>query len=610
MGIVYEAQQETPKRRVALKLLRPTLLSEKARRRFAFETEVLARLQHSGIAQIFEAGTVDTGAGPQPYFAMERIEGSLLTRFAEEQQLGTRERVEIFVRICEAVQHAHQKGVIHRDLKPANILVDGSGQPKILDFGIARATDSDLQTTTQQTDVSKLIGTIAYMSPEQAAGSPEDVDTRSDVYTLGVILYELLVGCLPYDVGGKLIHEAVRIIRENEPTPLSSVQKIFRGDLEIIVGKALEKKPELRFPSANDMAEDIERYLRQEPITARPPSALYRMRKFTTRNKTLVAGLIGILLSLSIGLLTTISFLLPSKEHARQSQRNASRATANEQRALQAVQEATREASRRAAWRSRREAARKERYRTDPEREARRETANELRLSDAKRLRDLEAQAEKLWPVHPDMIEPLELWLDDAQEIIANREAHHASLAALRSRSLTPEEGTSPAEMVFERAEDEWWYETLYGLVEDLRALADLYNRRGVVASVQGRLQRSRTIEQRSLGDYQEEWDEAINEIALGDRYDGLEMEPQIGLVPIGPDPESRLWEFWHVESGERPERDEQAGALKITGECGIVLVLIPGGTFAMGYQSQNPDPDHYDGAEYEFETPVHEVTL
>ena len=188
MGAVYEAEQDHPRRSVALKLIRPGITTPELLRRFEYEAEILGRLQHSGIAQIYEAGTADTGSGPQPFFAMELVDGLPLSEHAARHKLPIRARLELFIKVCAAVEHAHQRGVIHRDLKPGNILVTKDGQPKILDFGVARATDADLQATTLQTDIGQILGTIPYMSPEQASGDPSALDTRSDVYALGVVL--------------------------------------------------------------------------------------------------------------------------------------------------------------------------------------------------------------------------------------------------------------------------------------------------------------------------------------------------------------------------------------------------------------------------------------
>src|SRR5580704_6153205 len=254
MGMVYQAEQEHPRRIVALKVIRPGWSTPELLRRFERESQALGRLQHPGIAQIYEAGTADAGAGPQPYFAMEFIQGQALGKYADAIHLDTRGRLELIAKICEAVQHAHQRGIIHRDLKPGNVLVDQTGQPKILDFGVARITDGDAQAT-RQTDLGQLVGTLTYMSPEQVLADPLELDARSDVYALGVIAYELLAGCLPYQLS-KTLHEAVETIRETDPAPLSSVNPRLRGDIETILAKALEKDKARRYNSAADLAAD------------------------------------------------------------------------------------------------------------------------------------------------------------------------------------------------------------------------------------------------------------------------------------------------------------------------------------------------------------------
>ncbi len=335
MGAVYEAEQQRPRRHVALKVIRPGLASGEMLRRFEHEAALLARLQHPGIAQVHEADTFDVaGGGKQPYFAMELVRGPSLTRYADERELDTRARLALMVKVCDAVQHAHQRGIIHRDLKPANILVDDSGQPKILDFGVARLTDSDVQTTTMHTDVGQIIGTLPYMSPEQASGRPEELDTRSDVYALGVLCYELLARRLPHDLKKQVVHEALRIIREDEPSRLSSIDRSLRGDVETIVGKALEKDKERRYTSAGELGTDIQRFLRDEAILARPASTWYQVAKFARRNRVLVGGVAATFVALAVGLLVSARMYVDAADARDLAEDRRKEAVTNEGRAL------------------------------------------------------------------------------------------------------------------------------------------------------------------------------------------------------------------------------------------------------------------------------------
>ena len=325
MGAVYEAEQEKPRRKVALKVIKSGMASPEMLRRFEQESQALGRLQHPGIARIYEAGTADTGFGPQPFFAMELIGGQHLQQYADAHHLNVRERLEMMEKICEAVQHAHERGLVHRDLKPGNILVDEAGQPKILDFGVARVTDSDAQAT-RHTDVGQLVGTLAYMSPEQVLADPLDLDTRSDVYSLGVILYELLAARRPYNLG-RTLHEAVQAIREEDPAPLSSVNRRYRGDIETIVATALNKDRARRYASAAEMAGDIRRHLKDEPIVARPPSTAYQLQKFARRHRALVTGVAAVFVVLVGGIIASMW--------------QATRATRAEQAAIQERDRAT-----------------------------------------------------------------------------------------------------------------------------------------------------------------------------------------------------------------------------------------------------------------------------
>jgi len=310
MGMVYRAVQSNPHRTVALKVLRRGIASRSAMMRFQYEAEILGRLLHPGIAQIYEAGMYyeETGRGDSPglpYFAMEYLpEARPITEYAQTVDLTISQRLALFVQACEAVHYGHQRGIIHRDLKPGNILVDASGQIKIIDFGVARSTNSDVAVTTQLTGVGQLIGTLQYMSPEQCEADPHAIDIRSDVYSLGVVLYELLCDRLPYDVTDQPIHAAARLIQDSSPHRLSTIDRHLSGDIETIVNKALAKEPEYRYQSASDLGRDIQCYLKHLPISARPPSLVYRIRKLTQRNRAAVIGFVLIVLLLCAGLIS------------------------------------------------------------------------------------------------------------------------------------------------------------------------------------------------------------------------------------------------------------------------------------------------------------------
>ena len=621
MGMVFQGEQQHPRRTVALKVLRSGIVSPELLRRFEKEAQVLGRLHHVGIAHIYEGGTADGGHGLQPYLAMELIHGLPLTDYCEAHELSTKQRLELLTKVCDAIEHAHQNNVIHRDLKPSNILVEPSGQPKILDFGVARVTDAGLQATTHRTDARKLIGTLPYMSPEQIKGDTRHVDARSDVYALGMLGYRMLTGRYPFVIPKDSIAEAARVIQDERPTRLSLLNRELRGDIETIILKALEKDPARRYQSAAELAADLRRYLSEEPIRARPVSSLYRFHMFARRNKALVGGIAGVILALSLGLAASM-------------------------RAFHLAAE------------------RLEDFR---------------RIADAQDLDKYRAEAKQLWPAYPENIAAMESWIEKARKLRPRLLEYRGRLARIHERSLEfnlvqdfnrtslrhaqelnevrrnlkklRKDAAKAAEhprgdranaglvrlretifrlekeeeqlrkmiprkhyCVFADPADRLQHDVLLSLVSNLSDFFD--PRTGVFMDVRRRLDFAKGVENLSIKRHQEEWNAAIACIADPTRcpqYQGLVITPQMGLVPIGRDSKSGLWEFGHLQTGKPAQRGPD-GKLLLTDETGLVFVLIPGGTFRMG--AVPPSPDHpvgtpnVDPMAAADESPVRPVTL
>jgi len=370
MGSVYEAQQTTPARRVALKFLPPLSAAPEARTRFAQEAELLARMNHPSIARVYTSG-VD---GETPYLAMELVEDALpITDYVHRKALTSRATIELFRTVCAAVAHGHARGVVHRDLKPTNVLVDTHGTPKVIDFGVARAIDATDKDGPRMTRTGALVGTLQYMSPEQAEGLSKDAQPQSDVHALGLVLYELLSGHPARSVDGKSMTQTLRCIAEETIPPVRRVRADLEPEIEWILDKALETDRARRYASVVELDLDLERYLAHEPVLAGPRSRAHEVRLWVRRHPTAAA----VIAVFSISLVTVAAL---------------------------AVQNIARK-------------------------------RDVFRLADAERLRDLERRADELWPARSERSTAMRTWLDEARSLIANVEDHRATLAGLRARS-------------------------------------------------------------------------------------------------------------------------------------------------------------------------------
>lgn len=598
MGTVYLAEQKEPvRRRVALKVIKLGMASKDVIARFEAERQALARMNHPNIAQVLDVGATAEG---QPYFAMEYVAGIPITDYCSQNKVSLEGRIALLQQACVGVQHAHQKFVLHRDIKPGNILVqnqDGKPVSKIIDFGVAKATDDRLTERSLYTEQGRLLGTLAYMSPEQAEMTGLDVDARADIFSLGVVLYELLTGSLPFDARELRqagLTETQRRIREDEPpkpsTRLTSwgktrgdaakalaqrsradsseLVRALEGDLDWITMRCLEKDPNRRYDSASELAADLERYLNHEPVDASPPSAAYRFKKFLRKRRGPVAAGVAVFLALAAGL-----------------------AVALWQRGV-AVQAAKLEATARQT--------------------AETNLAMFDLLANVVKLREAKAAEQKLSPVDADPVASMQKWLDEQARplIIALPELENRR-DELGGEALpqSPEEAKRGA---FRFAENykQFLHATLSQLVADLETFAE--TEVGVVARVEERLAWARTV-RGIVADHHEAWGKTIAEIAASPKYGGLRLTVQPGLVPIGMDPSSELYEFVHLLSGRGrraiPVRDEH-GKLIVTRSMGIVFVLLPGGSFTMGAQKDDPTAPNYDQQAESEEGPPNDVRL
>ncbi|MBI5851555.1 MAG: SUMF1/EgtB/PvdO family nonheme iron enzyme [Planctomycetes bacterium] len=574
MGTVYLAEQREPvRRRVALKVIKLGMDSVEVLRRFELERQALAMMEHPNIAKVFDVGTTERG---QPYFAMEFVKGRPITDYCDAARMDVADRLALFQQVCGGVQHAHQKGVTHRDLTPRNVLVtdqDGDPRPKIIDFGLARATDSRLADGTLYTQQGQVFGTPAYMSPEQAGLENLDVDTRSDVYTLGVLLYELLTGALPFEAPARGVAGFVdlrRRICETDPqlpstkittlgvdskacaqrrTDARSLVRRLRGDLDWIVVRALEKDRARRYQTAHELAVDIQRHLDDEPVLAGPPGAAYRVRKFVRRHRLQVFAGVAVLLSLIAGMVGTTWFLLEAR--------------ASENRARKA---ATAEA--------------------DARREAVANLGKFELLANVVLLREARALAEDLFPERPERAAAMRSWLTERGEPLARVLPElQKTLADLRATASAS--GPGSEEFRFPRSGEQFLHDTLARLVVDLVEFVAPGS--GVLDRVRDRLAWAESVGQATIEQHRDAWDAARRAILRADgvvastRYATpvVEITPQIGLVPIGMNPATGLFECYDLRSAEPgaplPVHDA-TGHIEVGAATGIVFVLLPGG--------------------------------
>jgi len=301
MATVYAALQKQPRRTVALKVMRGATDARSALHRFKREIEILGRLRHPYIAQVYDAGMHDDGGGALPFFVMEYVpRARTITEFADEKNLSLRERLKLFAKVCAAIENGHHNKIIHRDLKPGNILIDETGNPKIIDFGVARATEVDVAAQTMHTEEGRLVGTIQYMAPEQLETTRQDLDARCDVYALGAVLYKLVTGRKPHDLKGLPVFTAAQVIREDAPPRPSTIRPESKGDLETIILKALAKDRTRRYRTAGSLGRDIVRYLAHKPITARRAGIVHLARLFARRHRVELTAALVVLIIMSI----------------------------------------------------------------------------------------------------------------------------------------------------------------------------------------------------------------------------------------------------------------------------------------------------------------------
>lgn len=617
MGVVHKVFDVELDRSLALKemAVRPAQAYSVAASRFLEEAQITAQLDHPGIVPVHEVGMDLEG---RIYFAMKLVRGrdlrTILDLVRDNREGWNMTRaLGVLLKICDAMAYAHSKGVIHRDLKPSNVMVGHFGEVYVMDWGLARVLGKadihdvrirpNLETEIltgrrserEETPASPLVtmdgdvvGTPSYMSPEQARGDMQLISPCSDVYSVGAMLYQLLTGSAPFvPPGGRISSRAVlgRLL-EGPPAPVYELNPEASQELVAICETAMSRDPTGRYQDTLRLGDDLQAFLERKVVRAYQTGAIAEARKWVERNKALASWAGLAVLSLIAGLTASLVLRAQSVRSARVA----------------------------------------------------RERADEvLRLSALQRLDDLIAEADRLWPAHPENVPKYEDWLRHAQLLVDELPRHEEQLARLRSKAVlhaddprvqdtavvgdsTPQVGPPSPSLVFADPSDKWWHGQLEKLVTQLRVLADEHT--GLMSNgvseehgwgIRRRLEFAPLLEERSVTglDAARRWAEAIDSIAdvvKSPRYEGLRIEPQMGLLPIGQDPGSGLWEFVHLSTGQAPERGLD-GRLMIDEETGIVLVLIPGGSFWMGASPDPKSPQNLDSQAAHPEQPVHAVT-
>ncbi len=590
----------------------PSPVNETRLTRFLEEARVTGQLDHPGIVPVHELGVDSEG---RVFFTMKLVKGRDLKTifnlvFAGNEGWNETRALGVLLKVCEAMAYAHAKGVIHRDLKPANVMVGDFGEVYVMDWGLARVQGkkdahglklrpdgvslSSLKTERRRereeapdspliTMDGIVVGTPAYMPPEQARGDVEALGPRSDVYSIGAMLYHLLARQMPYVPSGARIstRTILAAVIQGPPTPLATLRRDAPAELVAIVDKAMAQERERRYASTLELADDLRAFLENRVVTAYETGPIAELRKWVVRNKPLAATIAAALLGLVAAILLVNDARIKANEARADADRNATAAKESEAKAKE--NEIKAEIAAEAAQREKDEV---------------------LRLADVQRLKDLETDSARLWPAHLENVAGIEDWLGRARELAGRLPAHRERLGELAEQAFDSSEERERGSSKFRHETIAWQHEVMAGLVRGIESLTrDDRNWSAVtIAALERRLEFATTVRQTTIDDESAAWDLAIARIAASEEYGGLKISPQLGLVPLWEDPESGLFEFWHVQSGERPRRDED-GRIVPHAAMGIVLVLIPGGTFTMGSPKSEAD-------RLKDEDPSHEVTL